>query len=157
MPGHLIQPAEHVGGQFVSPGVAHSAQAGANSPAGLRNFFVARPCDALLEVDEPGRSENGMGVGVHKSGQHDLARAIDFFHVGWLRREELVPGNLVGCAGRDNLAVSDQHRAIFNQPELAHLRAPSRPGIARFAPQSQQLRRVREKYRTAVSSFGFGV
>ena len=157
MPGHLVQPAPHVGSKLVPASVAHAAQAGTNTAAGFGNLFVARSCDTLLEVNESGRGEDRMGVGVDEPRQHDLARAIDLLNMCCFRREEFVLRNFVGCPNRDNLAVSKEHRAVCYEPEFAHLRAPARAGVARFAAQGQQLRRVGEEHCTAARSSGFGV
>ena len=59
------------------PALRTPIHARANAAAGLRDLLVSRSRDPLLKIHQPRRSEGRMGVRIHKSRQHHLARAIE--------------------------------------------------------------------------------
>src|SRR5664280_1721196 len=63
-----------------------------------------------------------MRVGVNKAGEYDFAGAIDLVDMHRFRREEFVLRDFVGRTDGDDLVVGDEHRAVFNDTEFAHLR-----------------------------------
>ena len=53
--------------------------------------------------------------------------------------------DLVRRTDSDDLAVGDEHRAVFDDAEFAHLRAAAWAGVAGRAAQGQELRGMSEK------------
>ena len=94
---------------------------------------------------------------INEARKYDLAGAIDLVDVLRFRCEEFVLRDFVGRTDGDNLAVGDEHRAVFNDAKFAHLRAAAGAGVAGWAAQGQQLRGVREKGCAALIAFGVQV
>ena len=125
-------------GELLLRRVANAAQAGANAAACLGDFFIRGARDALLEINQARRGEDRMGVGVNEARKYDIVRAVDFVSFAG----QFVLGDFVSRADGDDLSVGDQHCAVFDDAQLAHLRAATRAGVAGCAAQGQKLRGV---------------
>ena len=121
--------------QLVLGRLAHGVHAREDAAALGRDLLIALALRAQLEVLEPRRGEDGVGVAVHEAGEDHAAP-----HVQDPRLERLrVAADQVVRAGRDDLAVLDEHRAHAAQAGLGHLCAAPRAG---GADEGEELSRV---------------
>ena len=82
-----------------------------------------------------------MGVGVNEARQYYIVGAIDFFSSSC----QLVLRNFVRLADSNDLSTGDEHGPVFDDAQVAHLRAAAR-GRVRCLTQREELRSVDTKH-----------
>src|SRR5208283_3496646 len=78
----------------------------------------------------------------NETWQYYIVGAIDFVSFAC----QFVFRDLICRADRDDLSISDEHGAVFDDAQLAHLRTTTRASVSGRAAQSEQLRGVDEKH-----------
>ncbi len=138
--GHFVESIKNVLRRGCSSRLAHAAKAGANAASGVGDFFVVGSGDALFEVDQARSGEDRMGVGVDEAGKDHFA-ASNRFRQRFRASSCFATSSVVPTA--TIFAVSDEHGAVFDDAQFAHLRAATRR--CRRAAQGEQLRGVSQK------------
>ena len=119
-------------GELFASRFADAANAGANTAAGFGDFFIRwrRRCASRSQSGAARRKQDGCGSRRSRAVPH--CRSSRFLRPSSPARVR----DFVGRADGDDLAVGDQDCAVFDDAQLAHLRAAA-------GPVSPEPRRVR--------------
>ena len=98
----------------------------ADSAARLRNFLIARARHALFKVNQPRRHKHRMSVRIHEARQHQLAAAIQFYHLSAMLLQPRVAQHLAALAHGRNLPAGDQHRRVSISTPISRICRPRR-------------------------------
>jgi hypothetical protein len=101
---------------------ARRTHARTNAAARLRDLLIRRAHRTLLEFIRARSGKHRMRMRVNKAGQHDPAIRVDHFKLIRDVRLNLAPR----ADPRDASIRADEHRPVFNERKLAHLRPHAR-------------------------------
>src|SRR6266567_4632725 len=128
---HFFQRPRDIRGQHVFCRLANRVQAGSDTAARGRNFFVGSAFDSLLEIYQPRADEDGVRVRIDETGEHDLASAIDLDDFAAMFFEPRIAQCFLSCADRNDLATEAQESAVFDDAEFLEVRGTAWARTAR--------------------------
>jgi hypothetical protein len=87
-------------------------------------------------------------MGVHETGQNNLAGAVKFDNLLAMLPDPGIAQGVFGPAGGDDLLAHAQHRAVFDDAEFLEFRTAAWAGVSGRRSQRKQLSDVNKEQRT---------